>query len=53
MQYHTFNEAAKHRGLLENDDGIKDCLMDASNTHMPTHYEGYSLRFWYTVNQVM
>lgn len=36
ITYQTFKEAAEWRGLLESDDSIRQCLLEATNIRMPT-----------------
>ncbi|XP_028104091.1 uncharacterized protein LOC114303138 [Camellia sinensis] len=34
--YPTFKQAAEHHGLLEHDDSIRQCLLEAATMHMPS-----------------
>ncbi|XP_028053298.1 uncharacterized protein LOC114257721 [Camellia sinensis] len=36
IAYPTFIQAAEHHGLLEHDDSIRQCLLEAATMHMPS-----------------
>ncbi|XP_028074183.1 uncharacterized protein LOC114276597 [Camellia sinensis] len=36
IAYPTFKQAAEHHGLLEHDDSIRQCLLEAATMHMPS-----------------
>ncbi|XP_028093488.1 uncharacterized protein LOC114293595 [Camellia sinensis] len=36
ITYPTFKQAAEHHGLLEHDDSIRQCLLEAVTMHMPS-----------------
>ncbi|XP_028121112.1 uncharacterized protein LOC114318414 [Camellia sinensis] len=36
IAYPTFKQAAEHHGLLEHDDSIRQCLLEAVTMHMPS-----------------
>lgn len=36
LRFHTFKAFAKRMGLLEDDDGSHQCLLEAVVTHMPS-----------------